>query len=84
MSRLDRTRLPALLAAEERRFGENHPSSRALFERARKVLLAGVPMHWMVKWAGGFPLFVESGQGGHFTDVDGHATSTSAWATPAR
>jgi glutamate-1-semialdehyde 2,1-aminomutase len=28
-------------------------------------------MPWMVKWAGGFPLFVESGAGGHFTDVDG-------------
>jgi glutamate-1-semialdehyde 2,1-aminomutase len=71
VSPLERARLPALLAAEERRFRENHPKSRALFERARKVLLAGVPMPWMVKWAGGFPLFVESGQGGHFTDVDG-------------
>jgi glutamate-1-semialdehyde 2,1-aminomutase len=72
VSQLDRTRLPALLAAEERRFREGHPKSRSLFERARKVLLGGVPMPWMVKWAGGFPLFVESGQGGHFTDVDGH------------
>ena len=28
-------------------------------------------MHWMAKWAGGFPLFVAEGQGAHFTDVDG-------------
>ena len=72
MSPVDRARLPALLAAEERRFHDTHSKSRALFDRARRVLLAGVPMPWMVKWAGGFPLFVESGTGGHFTDVDGH------------
>ena len=29
-------------------------------------------MHWMAKWAGGFPLFVTEGQGAYFTDVDGH------------
>lgn len=73
MSPVDRARLPALLAAEERRFHDSHPNSRALVDRARRVLLAGVPMPWMVKWAGGFPLFVESGSGGHFTDVDGHS-----------
>jgi len=28
-------------------------------------------MHWMVRWAGGFPLFVESAEGSHFVDVDG-------------
>ena len=56
---LDRARLAALLAEEERRFHEAHPRSLALFERARRSLLGGVPMHWMVRWAGGFPLFVE-------------------------
>ena len=68
---IDRRRLAALHAAEERRFAETHPTSRALFERARRHLLAGVPMHWMAKWAGGFPLFVREGKGAHFTDVDG-------------
>jgi len=69
---IDRRRLAALHAAEEHRFTETHPTSRALFERARRHLLAGVPMHWMAKWAGGFPLFVRDGRGAHFTDVDGH------------
>ena len=69
---LDRGRLGALLADEERRFREAHPRSLALYERARGSLLGGVPMHWMVRWAGGFPLFVEGGQGAHLTDVDGH------------
>jgi glutamate-1-semialdehyde 2,1-aminomutase len=69
---LDRGRLGALLADEERRFREAHPRSLALFERARRSLLGGVPMHWMVRWAGGFPLFVTAGEGAHLTDVDGH------------
>jgi glutamate-1-semialdehyde 2,1-aminomutase len=69
---LDRGRLGALLAQEERRFREAHPRSLALYQRARRSLLGGVPMHWMVRWAGGFPLFVAAGEGAHLTDVDGH------------
>src|SRR5512134_289645 len=69
---IDRTRLATLYAVEQRRFEQQHPRSKALFERARASLLEGVPMHWMVKWAGGFPLFVAEGQGAWFTDVDGH------------
>jgi glutamate-1-semialdehyde 2,1-aminomutase len=68
----DRGRLGALLADEERRFREAHPRSLALYQRARRSLLGGVPMHWMVRWAGGFPLFVAGGEGAHLTDVDGH------------
>ena len=49
-----------------------HPRSRALAERAKAHLLAGVPMHWMAKWPGGFPLFVAEAHGSRFTDVDGH------------
>ena len=51
-------RLPALRRREEERFAREHPRSRALAERAKEHLLAGVPMHWMAKWPGGFPLFV--------------------------
>lgn len=69
---IDRARIASLYAAEQRRFEAAHPRSRALFERARAHLLQGVPMHWMVKWAGGFPLFVQEGRGAWFTDVDGH------------
>lgn len=65
-------RLPALTLREEERFAREHPRSRELAERARAHLLAGVPMHWMAKWPGGFPLFVTEASGGRFTDVDGH------------
>ena len=57
---------------EQRDFVARHPRSAALHERARGSLLDGVPMNWMVKWAGTFPLFVEAASGAHFTDVDGH------------
>ena len=68
----DRTRLEHLMAAETAAFERANPRSRALFERAKGSLLDGVPMNWMVKWAGPFPLFVDTASGAHFTDVDGH------------
>jgi glutamate-1-semialdehyde 2,1-aminomutase len=43
-----------------------------MFQRAKKSLLAGVPMNWMVKWAGPFPVFVANAKGAHITDVDAH------------
>jgi glutamate-1-semialdehyde 2,1-aminomutase len=68
---ISRAHLHALLAAEDQRFIDTHPQSQALFRRAQKSLLAGVPMPWMVRWAGAFPVFVAEGRGGRFTDVDG-------------
>ena len=68
---IDRARLAALRAEEERRFRDEHPRSAALAADAGRHLLAGVPMPWMTRWPGAFPLFVESAQGGRFTDVDG-------------
>ena len=57
---------------EQQRFVNDRPKSKALFERAGKSLLGGVPMNWMTKWAGAFPPFVREAQGAHFYDVDGH------------
>jgi len=72
MKSIDRTRLQSLTQREQKKFVDEHPKSKALFDRARKSLLAGVPMNWMVKWAGAFPPFVREAQGAHFFDVDGH------------
>jgi glutamate-1-semialdehyde 2,1-aminomutase len=69
---LDRSRLERLMAAEMAAFEAANPRSRALWEQAQGSLLDGVPMNWMVKWAGPFPLFVEEAHGASFTDVDGH------------
>ncbi len=68
---IDRDRLATLRAAEERRFVETHPRSRDLHEQAGASLLAGVPMPWMTRWAGSFPVFVESAWGARLVDVDG-------------
>ncbi len=69
---VDRARLEHLMAEELASFERTNPRSRELFEQAKGSLLDGVPMNWMVKWAGAFPLFVESASGAHFRDVDGH------------
>ena len=69
---LDPTRLGRLMDRELAAFAADNPRSLALHQRAKGSLLDGVPMNWMVRWAGGFPLFVESASGAHFQDVDGH------------
>lgn len=69
---MDRRRLKEKLEEELKLFEEKHPRSKALFERAKANFIDGVPMNWMVKWAGSYPIFVEKGAGAYFTDVDGN------------
>jgi len=72
MTSIDRQRLQSLMRREQKKFVDERPKSKALFERASKSLLGGVPMNWMVKWAGAFPPFVWEAQGAHLFDIDGH------------
>ncbi|HQU35337.1 MAG TPA: aminotransferase class III-fold pyridoxal phosphate-dependent enzyme, partial [Anaerolineales bacterium] len=69
---LNRSRLAQLLQTEEQLFHQKHPKSHELYQRARKSLHGGVPMLWMIRWAGSFPVFVQSAKGARFTDVDGN------------
>ncbi|MFY9660401.1 MAG: aspartate aminotransferase family protein [Terriglobales bacterium] len=69
---IDRTRLKSLAEREQMRFVDDRPKSKAIYERGKKSLLSGVPMNWMVKWAGAFPPIVREAQGAHFYDIDGH------------
>src|SRR6266705_2170180 len=71
MTTIDRNKLKSLQQREESGFLADHPKSAALYSRAQSSLLGGVPMNWMKKWAGAFPIFVKSAKGAHFTDVDG-------------
>jgi glutamate-1-semialdehyde 2,1-aminomutase len=71
MKNLDRSRLESLLRIEQIKFHSEHPKSYALFQRARQSMQGGVPMLWMIRWAGTFPVFVTEAGGAHFTDVDG-------------
>ena len=69
---ISRTRIGELMDRERSAFVQAHPRSRSLFERSRHSLLGGVPMHWMAKWPGGFPVVVEEAEGAHFRCADGH------------
>lgn len=68
---IERSRIASLRAQEEDRFVDLHPRSAELAEQARGPLLAGVPMPWMTRWPGRFPVFVDSAEGARLTDVDG-------------
>ena len=61
-----------LLDRELESFDREHPRSRELANDARGSLLSGVPMPWMIRWPGGFPVFAAEAHGARFTDVDGH------------
>src|ERR1700747_17423 len=71
MRQINRKKLKELSEREEQKFIAEHPRSAQMYAGARKSLLGGVPMNWMRKWAGAFPVFVARAKGAHFTDVDG-------------
>ena len=73
------------MAREQKKFVDERPKSKALFERARKSLLAGVPMNWMVEVGGGVSAVCARGAGRRTSSTStGIATSISVWATPER
>lgn len=67
---IDRKHLAELTTVEQKRFLEKHPKSGEMFRAAKNVMPGGVPMSWMAKWPGAYPVFVESALGARFTDVD--------------
>ena len=68
---IDRTRLAALMSAEQDQFARTHPKSAAAYAAANH-LFGRVPMTWMNKKAGGFPIYFERGRGNRVWDIDGH------------
>jgi glutamate-1-semialdehyde 2,1-aminomutase len=73
MQILDRHQLRELMQKEVHRFEQEHPKSNDLYQRARQSMQGGVPMLWMIRWPGAFPVFVKNAKGAHFEDVDGHS-----------
>ena len=68
---ITRPRVAELTARERQAFTEAHPRSRRLHQHAGGALLGGVPMNWMNRWPGPFPLFVDKAEGAAVVDVDG-------------
>ena len=71
MSGIDRARLADLMKSETERFVSTHPKSAAHAETTDS-LLAGVPMPWMRRWPGPFPIVLDEAKGARFVDIDGH------------
>ena len=68
---IDRNRLADLLVRERNLYQQRNPESQALYGQARN-LFGRVPMTWMNKWSGGFPLYFKTAHGNRIVDVDGH------------
>jgi glutamate-1-semialdehyde aminotransferase len=68
----DPQRLEQLFAKELALFVEKHPESKKLHEKAAGPMMNSVPMSWMKKWPGPYPVYVASAKGAHFSDVDGN------------
>lgn len=66
------TRLAKLFEEEVKLFESKHKESKKLHEKATGPMMNGVPMSWMAKWPGPYPVYVSSAKGAHFQDVDGN------------
>ncbi|OJU83039.1 MAG: aspartate aminotransferase family protein [Solirubrobacterales bacterium 70-9] len=66
-------RVTELTDRELDRFAASHARSGELRDAADGALLAGVPMNWMTRWPGAFPVVFERAAGASLTDVDGNA-----------
>ena len=67
---IDRARLTRIYARERQDFLARHPRSAAAYQRSGH-LFGGVPMTWMNKNAGGFPIYLERARGNRVWDIDG-------------
>jgi glutamate-1-semialdehyde 2,1-aminomutase len=71
MTQIDRQRLAELFDRERAEFEANHPKSKAAYAAADH-LFGRVPMTWMNKKAGSFPIYFESANGNRVRDIDGN------------
>ena len=67
---INQQKLSEALEVEEKLFISRHPKSKAAANSASSSLIAGVPMPWMTRWPGSFPLYVRRASGARFTDID--------------
>jgi glutamate-1-semialdehyde 2,1-aminomutase len=72
MRSVDRTKLKSALLKERESYQQRNPKSLALFNNATN-LFGQVPMTWMNKWAGGFPIYLAQAKGNEIKSVDGHS-----------
>jgi len=69
---INRDRLATLRVKEDARFLALHPKSGEMFKAGQNNMPGGVPMSWMAKWPGAYPVFVKEAKGARLSDVDGY------------
>src|SRR6201985_456690 len=67
------SRVTEMTDRELDRFAASHPRSGELRDAAEEVLLSGVPMNWMTRWPGAWPVVFETAEGARLTDADGNS-----------
>ena len=67
---IDRARLSEIYAREQANFVAHHPRSAAAYDRSGH-LFGQVPMTWMNKNVGGFPIYLDRARGNRIWDIDG-------------
>ena len=68
----NREKLKSLLIKERSLYKERNPKSFEYFNNANN-LFGKVPMTWMNKWSGGFPIYLDYAKGNTIVSVDGHS-----------
>jgi glutamate-1-semialdehyde 2,1-aminomutase len=68
---IDRVVMNQLFDRERELFAAKHPKSQAAYARADH-LFGKVPMTWMNKKAGGFPIYLDRAHGNTVWDIDGN------------
>jgi glutamate-1-semialdehyde aminotransferase len=66
------SRVNALTDRELNRFAASHARSGELRDAAEGALLSGVPMNWMTRWPGAWPVVFDTAEGASLADVDGN------------
>jgi len=68
---IDRAVMNTLFAREQAEFARTHAKSAAAYAKADH-LFGSVPMTWMNKKAGGFPIYLDRAHGNRVWDIDGN------------
>ena len=72
MTSANKNKLNSHLLKERALYKERNPKSFEYFNSANN-LFGKVPMTWMNKWAGGFPIYLDYAKGNTIVSVDGHS-----------
>lgn len=75
VSGVSAARVAELMQAEQVRYAQTHARSGALYAQGKNCWLYGAPSHWMRRWIGGWPVYIDDTSrpyGVRFSDVDGN------------